>query len=152
MKNLFNKYILMGLFTIGIDYIMIYIIYSIFEMNYILAIMMGFLVSSIFQFYANFFYTFSLEKKDDYYWRIILFCISASLAIIIGTTTVVFFNSFVQSLYISKTLSLFISFLYGYSASKYVIFNKKFSLKNVKNFYHIINSLLKNKINKKGKQ
>lgn len=130
MKNLFiYKYLVIGVITVGLDYSMIYLIYTMFNMNYILAIVLGFLVSNLFQFYANFFYTFSLVKNDDYYRRMILFCISACIGIFIGTFSVIFLEQYIESLYISKTISLFISFAYGYTASKYVVFNKNFKVK-----------------------
>lgn len=130
MKNLFiYKYLFIGIITVGLDYSMIYLIYTMFNMNYILAIVLGFLVSNLFQFYANFFYTFSLVKNDDYYRRMILFCISACIGIFIGTFSVILLEQYIESLYISKTISLFISFAYGYTASKYVVFNKNFKVK-----------------------
>lgn len=130
MKNLIiYKYLIIGIITVGLDYCMIYLIYTVMNMNYILAIVSGFLVSNLFQFYANFFYTFSLVKNDDYYRRIILFCISACIGIFIGTFSVIFLEQYIESLYISKTISLFISFAYGYTASKYVVFNKNFKVK-----------------------
>ena len=130
MKNLFiYKYLLIGIITVGLDYSMIYLIYTILNMNYILAIVSGFLISNLFQFYANFFYTFSLVKNDDYYRRMILFCISACIGIFLGTFSVIFLEIYIKSLYISKTISLFISFAYGYTASKYVVFNKNFKVK-----------------------
>lgn len=130
MKNLFiYKYLLIGIITVGLDYSMIYLIYTILNMNYILAIVSGFLISNLFQFYANFFYTFSLVKNDDYYRRMILFCISACIGIFLGTFSVIFLEIYINSLYISKTISLFISFAYGYTASKYVVFNKNFKVK-----------------------
>lgn len=130
MKNLFiYKYLIIGIITVGLDYSMIYLIYTVLSMNYILAIVLGFLVSNLFQFYANFFYTFSLVKNDDYYRRMILFCISACIGIFIGTFSVILLEQYIESLYISKTISLFISFAYGYTASKYVVFNKNFKVK-----------------------
>lgn len=130
MKNLvIYKYLIIGIITVGLDYSMIYLTYTILNMNYILAIVSGFLVSNLFQFYANFFYTFSLVKNDDYYRRMMLFCVSACIGILIGTLTVIFLEKYILSLYISKTISLFISFAYGYTASKYVVFNKDFKVK-----------------------
>ncbi len=130
MKDLLiYKYLIIGIITVGLDYGMIFLIYTILNMNYILAIVLGFLFSNLFQFYANFFYTFSLAKNDDYYRRMILFCISASIGIVLGTATVIFLENYIQSLYISKTLSLVISFLYGYTASKYIVFNKNFKVR-----------------------
>ena len=144
MKDLvIHKYIVVGVSTIAIDYSMIFLVYSILNMNYILAIVTGFLLSSLFQFYANFFYTFSLLKNDDYYFRIILFCISAFVAIILGTGTVILLETYFHSLYLSKTLSLSVSFLYGYTASKYIIFNKNFIKKNNANNIEKINECKK---------
>lgn len=130
MKNKYLfKYIFIGVLTVGLDYFMIFLTYSVLNMNYILAIIFGFIVSNLFQFYANFFYTFSLDKDSGYYQRIILFIISACIGIVLGTSAIIFFEKYINSLYISKTLSLIVSFLYGYTASKYIVFNKNIKVK-----------------------
>ena len=120
-----HKYILIGTITVAIDYGGIFLFYNIFNTYYIIAIVMGFLFSNIFQFYANFYYTFSLTKDNDFIKRVIMYIISACVGMGIGVGVIVILKQFISSLYIAKTLSLFVSFAYGYTASKYVVFKKQ---------------------------
>jgi putative flippase GtrA len=125
------KYLFVGICTVAIDYLAIFIIYSVSEMNYMIAIVGGFLMSNIFQFYMNFFYTFSLKKDDQLKQRIIMYIISSSIGMLLGTLSVISLKYFIDSLYICKTLSLLVSFLYGFIASKYIVFNNKVNLNGI---------------------
>ena len=107
------KYLFVGICTVAIDYLAIFIIYSVFEINYMIAIVGGFLMSNVFQFYMNFFYTFNLKRNQLIVLKMIVFWI----AVIIGNTLsfllIVFLKLFINNLFIVKTLSLPLSFLYG---------------------------------------
>lgn len=119
------KYIGVGIVTVLLDYIIIFLFFNILKTHYIVSVLMGFIASNIFQFYINFFYTFKLEKNDLFRKRMLMYLVSSMIGMVIGTTTIIFFESFFHSLYLSKTLSLFISFIYGFTASKYIVFNSK---------------------------
>ena len=123
------KYIIVGILTVIIDYSVLYLFYTVLNIYYITAILLGFLFSNLFQFYMNFFYTFELEKNDIFYQRMIMYTISAIIGILLGTATIVFFESYFHSLYLSKTLSLFVNFAYGFLASKYIVFNTNIRLR-----------------------
>ncbi len=120
------KYLFVGICTVAIDYLAIFIIYSVFEINYMIAIVGGFLMSNVFQFYMNFFYTFNLKRNQLIVLKMIVFWI----AVIIGNTLsfllIVFLKLFINNLFIVKTLSLPLSFLYGYIVSNKVIYNNQF--------------------------
>lgn len=120
------KYLLVGFLTVAIDYFFIVILFTILEINYMFAIAVGFLMSNIFQFYMNFFYTFNLKKNEFIVIKMIVFWI----AVIIGNTlsflVIVFLKLFVVNLYIVKTLSLPLSFIYGYIVSNKIIYNDVF--------------------------
>jgi len=120
-----HKYIFIGIITVIIDYFGIFIFYNLFNAYYVVAITMGFIFSNLFQFYANFYYTFSLSKDNNFFKRIIMYIISALIGISIGISTIILIKQYVSSLYLAKTLSLFVSFIYGYTASKYIVFKKK---------------------------
>ncbi len=120
------KYLFVGICTVAIDYLAIFIIYSVSEMNYMIAIVGGFLMSNVFQFYMNFFYTFNSNKNEMLILKMIVFWI----AVIIGNTLsfllIVLLKLFINDLFIVKTLSLPLSFLYGYIVSNKVIYNNQF--------------------------
>lgn len=120
------KYLLVGILTVAIDYITIFIIYSVFKIDYRIAVVGGFLTSNVFQFYMNFFYTFNLKRNEMLITKMIVFWI----AVIIGNTLsflfIVLLKSFITDLFIVKTLSLPLSFLYGYIVSNKVIYNNEF--------------------------
>lgn len=119
-----NRYIIVGAFTVAVDYSVLYICYSILSLHYLVSVIMGFIFSGFFQFFVNFKYTFRLERNDRFWTRIVLFFVSASIGMFLATTSVIFFQTMIDSLYISKTLSLVISFAYGWTVSKYVIYKK----------------------------
>lgn len=120
------KYLFVGIFTVAIDYLSILIIYSVLEINYMIAIIGGFLMSNVFQFYMNFFFTFNLKRNQMIVLKMVVFWI----AVIIGNTLsflfIILLNFFISNLFIIKTLSLPISFLYGYIVSNKIIYNDKF--------------------------
>lgn len=120
------KYLFVGICTVAIDYLVIFVIYSIFELNYMISIVSGFFMSNVFQFYMNFFYTFNSNKNEMLILKMIVFWI----AVIIGNTLsfllIVLLKLFINNLFIVKTLSLPLSFLYGYIVSNKVIYNNQF--------------------------
>ena len=123
-KLTIHKYILTGFFTVVVDYAGIFLFYNMLHTNYILAIMVGFFFSNVFQFYTNFYYTFNLEKDKHFKKRIAKYVVSALIGMGIGVGTIILIKEFIVSIYLAKTISLVISFIYGYTASKYFVFKK----------------------------
>lgn len=122
--KLFLKYVVFGFITVFIDYGIIFISYSVFEINYIVAILLGFIFAATFQFFSNFFYTFNLRKNNELLKRMSAFLLFTIIGITIGTSAIIYFETLFHSLYLSKTLSLFITFFYSFLISKYIVFNK----------------------------
>lgn len=127
-NKLIYKYLVVGISTVLLDYSFVFLFYSILKIHYILSVLMGFIASNIFQFYINFFYTFKLEKNDNFYERALIFIIAVLIGNLIGLVSIVLIKFVIVNLYIAKTLSLPISFLYGYFVSKNFIYNKNFRL------------------------
>jgi len=120
------KYLLVGFLTVAIDYLFIFIVFNIFEVNYMMAIAIGFLMSNIFQFYMNFFYTFNLKRADTIAIKMVIFWIAVVIGNTLSFLLIVFLKLFISNVYIVKTLSLPLSFLYGYIVSNRVIYNDEF--------------------------
>jgi len=120
------KYLLVGATTIIIDYLFIYIAYSVFNINYIYAVIIGFFASNLFQFFTNFFYTFNLKKDDMFMLKMMVFWIAVIIGNGLALGLIVVLKSFINNLFLVKTLSLPLSFLYGYVVSNRVIYNEKF--------------------------
>ena len=118
------KYLLVGIGTVLIDYAAIYISYSLLSLNYIIAIVLGFIFANIFQFFSNFFFTFELKKEEQIKKRALVFFIVILIGTALSTFTIILLETFIHSLYVSKTLSLIVSFTYGFFASKYIIYNE----------------------------
>ncbi|WP_422141469.1 GtrA family protein [Arcobacter aquimarinus] len=130
LKNISIRYLFVSVITVLIDYITIFLIYSLLELNYILAICFGLSFAGIFQFFANFHYTFKLKNKNEYKKRAIVYFIAIIIGVFLSTLVVIILENFINSLYLSKTFSLFINFIYGYTVSKYIIFNKNIKFYN----------------------
>jgi len=120
------KYLLVGVCTVGMDYLFIYITYSVFNINYIYAVIIGFFASNLFQFFTNFFYTFNLKKDDMFILKMMVFWIAVIIGNGLALGLIVVFKSFINNLFLVKTLSLPLSFLYGYVVSNRVIYNDRF--------------------------
>lgn len=120
------KYLFVGICTVVIDYIIIFLIYSLLEINYIVAICSGFLASNVFQFYMNFFYTFSLKKDNLINLKMVVFWIAVAIGNGIAFLFIVGLKLFISDVFIVKTISLPLSFLYGYIVSRKVIYNPIF--------------------------
>ena len=125
------KYFIVGFLTVCIDYVFIFILYVIYDQNYVVAVIFGFLASNVFQFYSNFYFTFKLKKNSAFHERIILFWIAVIIGNTIGLLSVILFFNIFGNVFLAKTLSLPISFGYGYLVSKKIIYNEKFSIKRL---------------------
>ena len=130
MMNLINsrvvKYLIVGVLTVGIDYSTTFILYGALEVNYKIAVSSGFLLSNIFQFYMNFFYTFQVKEKHLLKVKMFIFWIAVLIGNSLALGFIIFLKHYIDSLLIVKTLSLPLSFLYGYFVSKEVIYNPEF--------------------------
>lgn len=130
MKEIINsrivKYLIVGVLTVGIDYSTTFILYGALELNYKIAVSSGFLLSNIFQFYMNFFYTFQVKEKQLLKEKMFVFWIAVLIGNSLALGLIIFLKYYIESLLIVKTLSLPLSFLYGYFVSKKVIYNPEF--------------------------
>ena len=120
------KYLVVGATTIIIDYLFIYITYSILNFNYIYAVTISFFASNLFQFFTNFFYTFNLKRNDILVLKMMVFWIAVIIGSGLSLGLIVVIKSFINNLFMVKTLSLPLSFLYGYIVSNKIIYNDKF--------------------------
>ncbi|ORU91079.1 MAG: hypothetical protein A6F72_00740 [Cycloclasticus sp. symbiont of Poecilosclerida sp. N] len=122
----FTKYLAFGFIAVFIDYGALFISYTLLEVNYIIAVLCGFICGSTFQFFTYFFYTFNLSKNNIFFKRMLAFFLFTIIGITIGTLSILYFKTFLHSLYLSKTASLFITFFYSFLLNKYIVFNKNF--------------------------
>ena len=104
------KYLLVGICTVGIDYLTIFLIFSIFEINYKLAIISGFIASNIFQFYMNFFYTFNLKRNEMLILKMAVFWIAVIIGNSLSFLFIILLKLYINNLFLVKTLSLPLSF------------------------------------------
>lgn len=128
-KKLVYKYLFVGFITVILDYAIVFFFYSIFNVHYMISIFIGFVATNIFQFYVNFYYTFRLDKNDSFYQRALIFVVAVLIGNFIGFFSIVLIKYIVVDLYIAKTISLPILFIYGYFVSKKFIYNKNFNIK-----------------------
>lgn len=120
------KYLIVGFSTVFIDYLSIFISYNLLSFNYIVSVCFGFLISNIFQFYMNFFYTFNLKKDNLMFLRIFIFWIVVLIGNALALIFIIILKVYITDLFIVKTISLPLSFLYGYIASNKIIYNNEF--------------------------
>lgn len=118
-------YVFVGILTVFVDYATVFSLWYFFDLNYIYCVFVGFIFSNIFQFYSNFVFTFS-EKKAFIYEKIVVFWLAVGVGSYLAMTVTIFFYTLFQNVFYAKTMSLPVSFFYGYVVSTKIIYNNYF--------------------------
>jgi len=122
IDNQFVKYGIVGIFSVFIDYILLYISYTIFELSSSISVTIGFWGSTIVNFLLHRFYTFSVTQEEHHLKSLVkyLFLVFGSYFI-----TLYLINSLVLyavNIYIAKFIVLIIVYIYGFFIGKYFVF------------------------------
>lgn len=119
-KYSFFRYGLVGVYSVIIDYILLYILFSIFNMEQNISITLAFFGSSIFNFLMHKNYTFKSKNKinNELYKYIGLVIISYFITIYL----INYLTSINLDIYVSKFIAVCIVYIYGYTISKLLIY------------------------------
>ncbi len=117
-----HRYALIGIVTVVIDYAGLFVVYSLLQFHYLLAATTGLVLAGVFQFYANFHFTFRIPQTQAKRRMMVryVFAVLAGMALSLGV--IMALMKAIPSFYAAKTLSLIVNFLYGYTVSKYYIY------------------------------
>jgi putative flippase GtrA len=121
-SGVLHRYALIGIVTVAIDYLGLFTAYTLLHLHYAVAAFAGLFLAGVFQFYANFHFTFRVpptQKKRNMMLRYVM-AVLAGMAL--SLAVIVLLMKVIPSFYVAKTLSLIVSFLYGFTVSKYYIY------------------------------
>ena len=121
IKNSFIRYGLVGVISALIDFILVIILFYVFKSNELLAITIGFSISSIFNYLAH--KSFSFNARDISHHKSLIkyiIVVISSYFITLGIIHILILNG--NSLFIAKIISLLIVYIYGFFISKYFIY------------------------------
>ena len=120
-KYSFFRYGLVGVYSVVIDYMLLYMFFSILGVSQNIAITLSFFGSSIFNFYMHRIYTF--KKKDSkIYYQILKYIL---LIVVSYFITIFSINILVDNglnIFFAKFISVCIVYIYGYLFGKFFIF------------------------------
>ena len=118
----FIKFGTVGAITAAIYFLLMWIFFSGFEMGYIGAISIAYLVSTAFHFLANRYFTFG-ASEDRYGYQLIRYLVMWVLNYLLTITVVsVCFEQFELSPYIGVCVAVVLTMFVGYVLSHYWVF------------------------------
>lgn len=121
-SGVLHRYTLIGIATVAIDYLSLFTAYTLLHLHYVAAAFAGLFLAGLFQFYANFHFTFRVpptQKKRNMMLRYVL---AVLIGMALSLEVIVLLMKVIPSFYAAKTLSLIVNFLYGFTVSKYYIY------------------------------
>ena len=125
LNRQFISYIFFGILTTLVDFIVFYISNSIFNINYILSTIFGWILAVIFAYITNKFFVFNSNKKENILKEIFSFFYFRFLSLILS---IIFMVLFIEILNINESISKIIVNIFvvlaNYFFSKVFIFKK----------------------------
>lgn len=118
----FIKYGIVGVLSAAIDYSLLYASFNIAELSTNYSISIGFWGSSFFNFLMHRFYTFSKKKRRNTLKAFIKYLFLIFGSYFISLFLINYLMTFGLNIYISKFITLFVIYIYGFFIGKYVVF------------------------------
>lgn len=119
-----HRYALIGIVTVVVDYTGLFVAYNLLQLHYVLAATTGLVLAGVFQFYANFHFTFRIPNSARKRNMLLRYVIAVLIGMFLSLEVIVLLMKVIPSFYAAKTLSLIVNFLYGYTVSKYYIYRQ----------------------------
>ncbi len=119
-NNSFIRYSIVGVLTVIIDYMLLYISFSLFNIEQNLSITLSYISASLFNFFMHKKYTFKSTDKASK--EILKFVVIGVISYII---TIVLINYLVElglNIYFAKLITVIFTFINVYIISKYYIY------------------------------
>jgi len=117
----FYRYIIVGVLSLTIDYLLLYICFDLLGVSQNISVSIGFLLSAIFNFLLHKYYTFKSKnsnlQKEIYKYTLL---ITSSYFITLFLVNYLVFVGL--NIYIAKTVTVILVAFYGYFIGKIVIF------------------------------
>lgn len=121
-SGVLHRYALIGIVTVGIDYLTLFAAYNLLHLHYVAATAAGLFFAGLFQFYANFHFTFKIPHPGQKRKMMLRYVIAVLIGMLLSIEVIVMLMKAIPSFYAAKTLSLLVNFIYGFTVSKYYIY------------------------------
>lgn len=116
-----GKFAIVGASNTIIDFAAFYLLHSVFNVYFIIAHIIGFLVAVVNGFYFNATWTFQCLDKKCWHKQAVSYAIVGVIGLGLSTLTIYIGNYFLH-VYLAKVLATFVSFSWNYIASKIFVF------------------------------
>lgn len=121
-KYSFFRYGLIGVYSVILDYIMLFLLFSILGISQNISITLAFFGSSVFNFYMHKMYTFNSKTKS--FTELVKYIILVTFSYFITLSLINFLVTKGVDLYLSKLITVLIVYIYGYIISKFFIYKR----------------------------
>ncbi|MBD3789214.1 MAG: GtrA family protein [Campylobacterales bacterium] len=122
LKYSFFRYGLVGVYSVILDYILLYILYSIFGVSQNIAVTLAFFGSSVFNFLLHKNYTF--KSKKSMMPELIKYIVLVVISYFITLFLIDYLVGLNINIYVAKFITVMVVYIYGYIISKLFIYNR----------------------------
>lgn len=124
-NNIFYKYLLVGSTTVILDYAILYFTFSILSMGKIISLTLAYLVSGVFNFFSQKYFTF--QSTGKYQAEILKYSTLALLSYLITILLVSLLTFYEINIYVAKLIATCITFVFVYVINDKVVYNIRVS-------------------------
>ena len=119
VNNQFIKYGIVGVLSVIIDYILLYISYSVIGLTSPISITIGFWGSTVLNFLMHRSYTFSNTRSNKYIKTLLKYLILVLGSYFITLALIEYIIGLGLNIYLAKLIALVIVYIYGFFIGKY---------------------------------
>jgi putative flippase GtrA len=120
----FFRYGLVGFYSLLLDYILLYLLFSVYAISQDIAITIAFFGSSIFNFLMHKAYTFN-NKDNNIYMQLLKYILLLVISYSITIYTINVLIAYGLNIFTAKLITVCIVYIYGYTISQVFIFKKR---------------------------
>lgn len=124
----FIIYGIVGVVSVAIDYILLFIFYDYFKLSGVSSVSIGFLGSSVCNYFLHKYYTFSDTKTSSHRRSVVKYMILITGSYFITVSLIHLFMRLGLDIYIAKFFVLMIVYCYGFLIGKYFVFARHHTL------------------------
>lgn len=117
----FFRYGIIGILSVCVDFLFLFIFFDIFNFPQSLAVSIGFIISAIFNFLMHKNYTFKTNSNNIIN-EIVKYILLITVSYFITLFLIIYLVDIGLNLYFSKLCTICIVYIYGYVFGKYFVF------------------------------
>lgn len=119
----FSKFTIVGIVNTAIDFAIFYVLYDIYDLNFVISHVSAFFVALVNSFFFNALWTFKKLKRNQLTKQILSFVIIGLIGLALSTCSI-YMASLYTHIYIAKILAMVVSLIWNYSGAWIFVFKE----------------------------